>query len=281
MSDSETNARRKQFWLLFAGLPLLALLIAGGWWFSLPTSTGPANGTALLGNPASAPTGSSLRLGTFNIDGGQGIDGIVDLSRTARCMQHLDFIGMNEVHGFAGTDPANQAEILSGLLHLPYLYVPAEHRWGHDSFGNAMFTDLSVQYWQRVVLPSAPLHALRNYLLTEVRWNDTTVEVLTTHTDWKTGGDEQLKIVSDLFTTLPTPAILMGDLNHTARDPQIEKLLHNPNVQEAVSTILGPDPKGRVDWIFLRGLTTEDAGSVDFGASDHPAYWAQVKLSSS
>jgi hypothetical protein len=56
-------------------------------------------------------------------------------------------------------------------------------------------------------------------------------------------------------------------------------LLATRGVEEAVNLILGPEP-GRVDWIFLRGLTTVDAGRVDIGASDHPAYWAQVRLRS-
>ena len=159
----------------------------------------------------------------------------------------------------------------------PHLYVPAEKRWGHETFGNAVFSDLTVKHWQRVVLPSQPFKALRNYLLTEVDWNGVTVHIITTHTDWKPGGVEQFQIVRDLFLNLPKPAILMGDLNTPASNPLIHDLQKTAGVQEAIGKILDPIP-GRVDWIFLRGLTTIDAGKVDVKASDHPAYWAQVKL---
>ncbi len=199
------------------------------------------------------------------------------ISRTARCLQHLDFIGLNEVHGGLFADPPNQAISLGGILNLPYLFVPAEHRWWHDSFGNAVFSNLPVTHWQRVVLPSQWIHARRNYLLSDVQWHEQTVHFLTTHVDWKSGGDEQLRIVIDVFLHLPQPAVLMGDLNHPPSDARIENLKATEGVQEAISSLLGPDTEARVDWIFLRGLHTEDAGIVNIGASDHPAFWAAVR----
>ncbi len=264
--------------LLIAALFLL-IFSAIAWFILLPTSAGPAEGTNLLGSLTAHPASPSLRIATFNIDGGVGADSRLDLDRTSRCLQRIDFIALNEVHGNLFGQPHNQAEDLAEIWHLPYLYVPAERRLGHDTFGNAIFTDLPVEHWSRVVLPSRLLKARRNYLLTDVRWHDKTLHIITTHTDWKTGGEEQLQIVSDLFQSLPEPAILMGDLNSTsAHSLQIQQLLSNPHVEEAIISFLGPQPPGRVDWIFLRGLTATDAGVVDISASDHPAYWAQVEL---
>jgi endonuclease/exonuclease/phosphatase family metal-dependent hydrolase len=258
---------------------VLLLLIAGGAIFYLgdqPVSTGPAQGTAFIGPPTTAPTGPYLRIGTFNIDGGQGLDEVTDLARTARCMQKLDFIGMEEVHGFFFADPPNQEEILSSLLHLPGLWVPAEKRFGRETFGNAAFCDLPIISWQRIELPSEPHRAKRNYLLTQASWHGKPLHIITTHTDWKSGGERQFEIVRDAFLESPTPAILMGDLNTPRSNPLIGNLLKTPGVEEAVSQVLEPIP-GRVDWIFLRGLKTVDAGMVDIKASDHPAYWAVVK----
>jgi endonuclease/exonuclease/phosphatase family metal-dependent hydrolase len=266
--------RRLTRWALAA--LILALLYGGFTWATRPVSAGPADGVALMGPPTTRTTHDTLRLGTFNIDGGQGLDGKVDLARTAKCLQRLDIIGLEEVHGF-NADPPNQAVSLSNLLHLPYLYVPAERQWGHESFGNAFLTDLPVHDWHRVVIPSRPFHAKRNYLLSEVEWLGRPLHVVTTHVDFKGNGDEQLATVIQTFLAQPTPAILMGDLNHPASSDQIKQLIATPGVEEAVGKVLDPIP-GRVDWIFLRGLTTVDAGSVDLKASDHPAYWAEVRL---
>jgi endonuclease/exonuclease/phosphatase family metal-dependent hydrolase len=262
-------------------IPLLSVLILAAIVYAIgdhPRTTGPVEGTHLDGRPATQQAGSRyLLVATFNIDSGQGTDGQVDLARTAKCLQKIDFIGMNEVHGFLWGEPKNQAESLSDILHLPYLYVPVEKRWGEETFGNAVFSDLPITHWQRIVLPSERLKSKRNYLLTDATWHGKTIHFLTTHTDWKSGGEAQFKIVRDVFLSLPTPAILMGDLNTPASSPLIEDLKKTPGVQEAIDTQLDKIG-GRVDWIFLRGLETHNAGKVDIGASDHPAYWASVEL---
>jgi endonuclease/exonuclease/phosphatase family metal-dependent hydrolase len=263
--------RNPRFWLIVL---IFGVIV---WAFSQPRQTGPADGHSFDGKPATRPTTNSLRIGTFNIDGGQGTDGVVDLDRTARSLQHLDFVALQEVHGYLLEKPSNEAQELSTKLHLAYLWAPSERRWMHDTFGNADFTDLPVKEWHRVVLPNATMHALRNYELVDADWNGVTVHFLTTHVDFKNGGDEQLQIVIQKFLQLPTPAVLMGDLNHTDKSEQIQKLLKTPGVEEAVNSVLEPKDS-RVDWIFVRGLKTEDAGEVDTGASDHPAYWAQVRL---
>ena len=242
-----------------------------------PVTTGPAEGWAFIGQPPTQPSGPYLRIATFNIDGGQGLDGKVDLERTARCMQNIDFAAMNEVHGCKWGEPQNQAISLARLLHMPYLYVPSERQWGHETFGNAVFSNLKILHWERKVLPSRPFKALRNYLLTDADWHGHTLHIITTHSDWKAGGVEQFEIVRDLFLRLPSPVILMGDLNTPASSPLISELAKSRGVEEAIGKILDPIP-GRVDWIFLRGLTTVDAGQVDIKASDHPAYWASVKI---
>lgn len=261
------SKRRQIFWILAV---LLTIVIASG---ALKIPTGPAAGTSLNGSAVTIPSGNSLRIGTFNIDGGMGTDGAIDLARTARCLQRLDFIGLNEVHGSLFD---NQAHVLSGRLNLPFVFAPVEWRWWHASFGNAILTDLPVERWQREVLPNEWFKPHRNYVLTDVDFHGQPVHFLITHTDWKSGGSEQLAIVSNLFLHLPTPAVLMGDLNAPPRDAQIESLLGTTGVEEAINSFLGPQ-QHRVDWIFLRGLHAVDAGIVDFGASDHPAYWAEVR----
>ena len=260
---------------------LITLVAVGGISLAIadrPLSTGPAQGTQFEGQPSTQhPRSDRLMIGTFNIDGGQGLDGKIDLARTANCMQKLDFIGMNEVHGFRWGEPKNQAIPLSDLLHLPYLYVPAEKRWGRETFGNAVFSDLPITNWHRIVLPSRFLRAKRNYLLTDAQWHGKTIHIITTHTDWKVGGVEQFQIVRDRFLALPSPAILMGDLNMPPSDNLIQQLKNTPGVEEAIDQIFDKIP-GRVDWIFLRGLHAIDAAPVDLKASDHPAYWAAVVL---
>lgn len=278
MATTETRKAKSRLWpqlvVLVVVIIVLGLLATG--YFRHPT--GPASGESFTGTVGYPRLSKDLRLGTFNIDGGHGTDGKLDLARTARCMQRLDFVGMEEVHGFLFTHDPNEAVTLSHLLKLKYLWAPSERQWWHYSFGNADFTDLPVITWSRIPLPSHWNRALRNYVLTVVRWNGLPVHIITTHTDWKTGGTEQLRLVINQFMQQPQPAVLMGDLNTPEHDPQIQKLMHTPGVVEAVQKILGPTYPGRVDYIFLRGLRAVDAGEVNIGASDHPAFWAAANL---
>jgi endonuclease/exonuclease/phosphatase family metal-dependent hydrolase len=259
--------RRRIFWviILFVGI-----VIASG---AIKIPTGADQGTGLSGSADRERAAGSFRIGTFNIDGGMGLDGVTDLDRTARCLQRLDFVGLNEVHGDMFD---NQARVLGEKLKLPFLYAPVEWQWWHESFGNAIYSDLRIEHWRRVVLPNRWLEPHRNYVLTDARWQRRTIHFLTTHIDWKSGGAEQLQIVSEVFLKLPEPAVLMGDLNAPPGDAQIERLHGTAGVEEAVNAILGDQPH-RIDWIFLRGLETVDAGIVNIGASDHPAYWAEVR----
>jgi endonuclease/exonuclease/phosphatase family metal-dependent hydrolase len=268
--------------LFWVAVVVLAMAGGGGAYVGRVVPAGPAEGMVFNGPAVAGPVGHTLKLGTFNIDGGEGVDDhLVKLDRTAKSLQKLDFIGLQEVHGFGDDPPDNQAITLGGLLKMPYIYAPAERRWGHDAFGNAVFTDLKVDHWQRVVLPSKGFHALRNYVRVDAQWQGKPIHLLVTHVDWKEGGDEQLAIVIKEFLSLPTPAVLLGDLNHAPDKPQILALRATPGVHEAVSEVLEKTPAekigGRVDWIFLRGLVPVDAGKVDLKASDHPAYWAAVR----
>ena len=87
---------------------------------------------------------------------------------------------------------------------------------------------------------------------------------------------QQLREVIDLYLALPEPAILLGDLNSEAADPEIRRLLAAPGVIDAVGQKLGSGAPPRIDWIFVRGLRVLDAGLRDDGASDHPLAWAEV-----
>ena len=88
----------------------------------------------------------------------------------------------------------------------------------------------------------------------------------------------QLRTVIALFRALAEPAILLGDMNSQADDPQIRALLDTPGVVDPVGEVLGSEAPSRIDWIITRGLRCLDAGVVETEASDHPLVWAEVEL---
>lgn len=230
--------------------------------------TGPAEADRFP-DVAESPTfqGTTLRVATFNIDGGA--EDASDLHGIADCIRGFDVIGLEEVHGNDYAKPADQAHALSNALHLPALFCPVERQfWGAKTFGNAVLTDLPIEHWKRIPIAAANARSNRNAILLRARFAGTNLTVIITHID--RGGDHEREIheLSDLFFAQPAPAILMGDFNCEASDPEIDQLSHHPGVA---------DPIGKgYDRIFIRGLKVIGSGRIDRHVSDHPMAWVEV-----
>jgi endonuclease/exonuclease/phosphatase family metal-dependent hydrolase len=287
------------------------------WHASLPAPLGPAHGSALEGevlrgqasasldcsnsyrpgnlpdsntsphsDPPRAPTegwsgeGETLRIGTFNIHGCKGADGRRDVDRVAECLRGLDFVALNEVHGPQFGQTLDQAAELGQKLGLAWLFAPNVRTWYRFDSGNGLLSAAPVEFWQRIPLARGRERGYRNAVLVGLKHRGQTVHVLLTHL---TGGEdrgrqEQLSAVIALFLSLAPPAILMGDLNTDATDPQIRQLLAMPGVVAPVDVILGNGAPPKIDWIITRGLRGVDAGVREEGASDHPMFWAELCL---
>ena len=98
---------------------------------------------------------------------------------------------------------------------------------------------------------------IRNVVLVGLPWQGRTVHLLLTHLTRRDDAQRQaqLRAVIDLFLSLAEPAVLLGDLNTEADDPQLARLLAAPGVEDAVGEHLrrsrpGDDPPRRIDWII-------------------------------
>jgi endonuclease/exonuclease/phosphatase family metal-dependent hydrolase len=225
-------------------------------------------------------TRHSLRIGTLNMHGGKGRDGRRDLVRTAELLAELDFAALNEVQGAFGWQTAGQAEQLGRRLGLRWLFAPTEERWWHYRFGNCALSSLEVTNWQIIPLRRETSHTYRNAVLLAARHDGAAVHIVATHLE---RGDErerehQLRAVSELFLALAEPAILLGDLNTTLADTEMQRLISQPGVHDPLGEALGAAAPPHIDWILTRGLRTLDAGLIDNGASDHPLLWAELAL---
>lgn len=243
---------------------------------------GAETGTAFYGSsaPDSAAEKASIRVASFNIHGGRGRDGRVDLERTAGCLQGVELAALNEVYGRLYWETADQAESLARILNMPWLFVPAEHRWGHNHFGNAVLCSLPVRSWERIPLPRRYGHSCRNMLLLAAAFRSHTLHVVVTHLDRSDDRERrnQFQAAADLFLALAEPAILLGDLNTTGDDVLLSNLLQSPGVRDPLAEVLGDRTPPRIDWLLTRGLETVDAGFIDSDASDHPCVWAELSL---
>jgi len=262
-------------------LIVLLALAGGGWLASRPQPTGPAQGSAIEGQAVHRDTPrGSFRIGTFNIHGCTGADGRRDIARVAECLADLDFAALNEVHGPRPWERDDQAALLGGRLGMQWLFAPATRDWHCIDFGNGLVTRMPVESWERIPLTADNGRGYRNMMLVRLRFRETTIQVLLTHiarSDQQTR-HAQLHEVIDRYLSLPSPAVLLGDLNSEAGEPELQRLLTAPEAIDAVGQKLGASAPARIDWIFVRGLRVLDAGLRDNRASDHPLAWAELAL---
>ena len=265
--------RRTTLWAAAVMLTGLASLASAG---CSTTPSGPAEGTTLRGTPSGRTgDGKTLRVAAFNIHGGKGRDGRRDLNRTAAALSDFDLVGLNEVHG---GDP-DQAERLGRATGMAWLFAPVERVGGRDDFGNGLLSRLPVRHWQRLPISGTAAETHRNVLLARVPYGGRTVNVLLTHLARPAGERPgQLRAVAELFLALEPPAVLMGDLNTRRGDAQIERLLKEEGVIDALDAGGDGEPEPTIDWVLVRGLRVVSAGRRDQGASDHPLVWAELEV---
>lgn len=262
-----------------------AMAIAGlvaivAWVGSDRRPTGPAAGTALGGTSAEQPADDGrLRIGTYNIHGGKGRDGHRDLDRIGDVLQGLDLAALNEVRGGGFGQSSDQAQELGEHLEFTWLFAPAEERWWDQQFGNGVVTSLAVDHWQRIPLTQRYGKGYRNVVLLSARYRGRPLRFLITHIDRSDDRErsDQLRQVGELFLALAEPVVLLGDLNTSADEPDLARLLAKPGVRDPLRDAMGPaTPDHRIDWILSRGLHGVNGGMVDSPASDHAHYWVEL-----
>ncbi len=224
-------------------------------------------------------TPDSLVVATFNMHGAKGIDGKRDLRRSARVVEGADIVALQEVHAASRFWGRCQAEDMALLTGMGWLFAPTRRRWFRDHRGNALLSVFPVCAWHREPLPHLAGNRYRNLTTARIRVGDRDVSVLFTHLHTRAGRELQLSAVLQRFNRHNGPAILLGDLNTRAHDPQLRALFLDDKAQDALRKGLGDrDQASRVDWIVTKGLEIVDAGMRDCGASDHPYYWARVRF---
>lgn len=225
--------------------------------------------------------GNVFRIASFNIHGGKGRDGDLDLRRVADCIRAVrpQFVGLNEVHGSCFETRLNQADELGRHLGMASQFIPTEKRFWQPSFGNGLLANVATAAVHKLPLPCTQGKKYRTATLTTFEVGGQTVRVVSVHLDRVKDREVQLRQVFSLFSELRTPAILMGDLNTFPNDRLLKPFLENPDIKDAVGAKWGAEASAnRIDWIFTRGLIIRDAGLLANDASDHPLVWAELEV---
>ena len=177
---------------------------------------------------------SGIRLITFNIHHGVGVDGRHDLARLARLLADAtpDVICLQEVDRHYGerSEYVDQSLLLSRALDLQLAWGPSIDGPGHQGrderrqYGNALLSRLPIVTSDVHPLPGGgePRSALRALIETDggALW------VTTTHlsSDSRADRAEQAAVLAALHTDPGEPGVLVGDLNADVDAPELAVL---------------------------------------------------------
>lgn len=231
-----------------------------------------------------------LRIVTYNIHGGEGTDGVIDLARLARVIGSTrpDAVALQEVDVHTarsgGVDQAAELGRLTGM---------------HHAFGKAMGYD-GGEYGEAILsrfpLAGVRVHALDGTVDYEPRaMLEATLDVgsglapsfLATHLDHKADEERMRQIATIMALTRrgDRPTILAGDFNAVPGSPPVAALRRSwtdASGEPGEPTFPSPAPTVKIDYVFVTPATAfrvvETKVVEDAAASDHRPVLAVLEI---
>lgn len=239
--------------------------------------------------PAQASSGGRrVRVLSYNIHFGTGVDGKVDLNRIARVINAAkpDVVALQEVdRRTKRTNGVDQIAVLSRLTGMRYVYGRTMDYQG-GQFGNAVLTRLPYRSAENRKIPTIGAEA-RTALILKVA---TPCEFLflATHFEVKNEANRIMaawELVRMFILKQSQPAILAGDLNTTpgtAPMKILEKMWRIAGAGRKLLTIPVKNPTKQLDYILFRPNYRWKVISVrvlgEEVASDHRPILAELEL---
>ncbi|MFJ5290197.1 endonuclease/exonuclease/phosphatase family protein [Streptomyces sp. NPDC088348] len=234
-----------------------------------------------------------LRVASYNIHAGAGMDNVFDLGRqeTALRALHADVIGLEEVdvHWAARSEWRDVAGELAKRLGMHVYFAPIYSAGGRE-FGvavlskyrilkatNHKITRLSTQDPNPVPAPAPGFGEV------ELRVKGVPLHVYVTHLDYRADPSVRVTQVAETRRIMGQDRnrkILLGDFNATPDAPELAPLWHElRDVEPGRPTFPALNPVQRIDYVAVsRGVAVRGAEVPDTLASDHRPIVADVSL---
>jgi endonuclease/exonuclease/phosphatase family metal-dependent hydrolase len=246
----------------------------------------------LLANLAAAPDPTSVRVMSYNIHHGEGLDKKVDLERIAKLIldARADIVGLQEVD--RGCERTQQRDLPAELAKLTGMRVHFEKNIPYQGgeYGNAVLTKFPIKSAKnthyQMLRPGEQRGVLQ--LVLDVRGRD--VLFMNTHLDYRPDDSERMKNVEELKQMVTaagnTPIILCGDFNATPESRTIEKIRAFLTDSWTIAgkgdgfTIPVKRPAKRIDYIWVSSgkITPKTIEVLRSEASDHLPVIAELRL---
>jgi endonuclease/exonuclease/phosphatase family metal-dependent hydrolase len=276
----------------FAGKLTVPLLAAGVMAAGLATPAAAGPGSAR----PSAPD-RPVRVMSYNIHHGVGIDGRLDLGRIAAEIRAsgADIVGLQEVdrHWSERSAFADQAQELARMLRMHVVYGanldldplnPGEPR---RQYGTAILSDAPIHDWQNTLLPRTGNLEQRGLLEALVTVRGVPVRVFNTHLQHNSQQERiaQIAAIRDIIGVPQESVVLTGDLNARPDTPEITAItedLVDAWTEAGVGdgyTLSATNPYARIDYVMhTDDVVARTAAVLSTEGSDHLPVIADLEL---
>jgi|HigsolmetaAR203D_1030402.scaffolds.fasta_scaffold02303_7 Metal-dependent hydrolase len=220
----------------------------------------------------------NLKVMTYNIRHGRGMDNKVNLDRIAEDIRKsmADIVALQEVDRFNFRSGfRDQAKLLADRLDMHWCFATSM-RWGFMQYGNAILSRFPIEHSEVYTLPG--MKERRTLLKAVVRIGDRRVNVYTTHLGVGLQERElQLPIIADILAEDEGPSIFMGDLNMESSHVLVSSLLsdwYKLGLTAKTGTVLSGL---EIDHIFVNPMPYQaSAWTMSSVASDHNPVVAEL-----
>lgn len=238
------------------------------------------------------PSSQTLRVMTYNIHVGVGMDKKLDLARVASVInaQHPDLVGLQEVdRGVTRTQRIDEIAELAKLTGMDYAFA-FNLRYQGGQYGVAILSRLPIKATDHRLYQNTREAERRGFIRAEVLVNGRTLNFVTTHLDYQYD-DGRLFEAQQLLSALKdvaAPLVVVGDFNDipAGHAYQLMRYQFGDAWVEGRGTDEGfsyptDKPAKRIDYIFFRAtdrVRTKRAWIVKTEASDHVPVVADLEI---
>jgi len=243
---------------------------------------------------APAAQDRTVRVLSWNIHHGRGLDGRLDLARIADevAASGADIVGLQEVdrHWGERSEFADQPAELARRLHMHVVFGanldldPVRPGQPRRQYGTAILSDPPIHDWHNTLLPRTGDREQRGLLEALVTVRDRPLRFATTHLQYDSQQERiaQVAAVREVVGARHEPVVLTGDLNALPGTPEIDALTEDLVDAWAEagtgdgSTVSGG---GRLDYVLHSAdVVTRRVAVLSTGASDHLPVSADLVL---
>jgi endonuclease/exonuclease/phosphatase family metal-dependent hydrolase len=213
----------------------------------------------------------TLRVMTWNIHHGEGMDKVIDLDRIAQLIldEKADVVALQEVdRGVERSKKIDMITKLADLTGMTYAFGKTIEYQGGD-YGNAILTRFPIFEERNILFRKFPETEQRGVLLLVLGINGEEVVVASTHFDSQGNDSVRSANGDDLRATLKAtglrPLIVCGDLNDIPSSRVVSKLKEEylDSWEQAGTweghTFPSDAPRKRIDYIFTNNTRNPDS----------------------